>query len=151
MIAHLRALIAAAEREIKELEGKIKEAEEELEKAYQLKPILDKIESSALCGYNALQKAGQSLNAGIKISGIGQGEKILERSLNVQRLNSNAATAAANVQARIAKLEADIQMWKTRIAQLNASIAGWAAEIARLEAEAAAAEAAASKKRGRAR
>jgi len=50
MISHLRALIAAAIKEIEELEIKIKKAEEELEKCYQLKPILSRINSNALNG-----------------------------------------------------------------------------------------------------
>lgn len=136
MIAQLQALIAAAEKEIKELEIKIKIAEEELEKCYQLKPLLDKISSDALSGYNSLQRAGNSLNAGIRIAGIGQGEKILERSMNIQKLSANAQTGSANVQARILKLEHDIESWNARIAQLRASIAAWQAEIARLEEEA---------------
>ena len=147
MIAYLRSLIEAAKKQIVELEGKIQVAEEEVEKCNQLKPILEKIESSALCGYNALQTAGNSLNAGIKIGGVGQGEKILERSVNIQKLSSSALAASTNVQARTATLEADIGTWNTNIAQLNTSISEWEAEIARLEAEAAALEAAAKAKK----
>lgn len=151
MIAHLRALIAKAEKEIKELEIKIKIAEEELEKCYQLKPILERINSDAICGYNSLQRAGNSLNAGIKIGGVGQGEKILERSTNIQKLGSNALAAATNVQLRITELEQNIETWQAKIAQLQANIAGWQAKIARLEEEArrAAAEEEASRKNRR--
>lgn len=151
MISHLRALIAAAIKEIEELEIKIKKAEEELEKCYQLKPILSRINSNALNGYNALQRAGNSLNAGIKIGGVGQGEKILERSTSIQKLSSNAEAGASNVQNRIEKLEHDIEAWNARIAQLRANISSWEAEIARLEAEAAARAAAeeAAKRRKR--
>ena len=136
MIGNLMALIEAARKEIAELEVKIGIAEKELAKCVELKPILDKINSSALCGYNALQKAGNSLNAGIKISGVGQGEKILERSIGIQKLGSNALAASANVQLRITELENNIETWNARIASLHSSIAGWQAEIARLEEEA---------------
>lgn len=136
MIAHLRALIEAAEKEIAELEVKIKIAEEELEKCYQLKPLLDKINTDSLNGFNSLQRAGNSLNTGIRIGGVGQGEKILERSMNIQKLSLNAQNGSANVQKRIEELERNIQMWKARIAHLRSCIAAWAAEIARLEEEA---------------
>ena len=147
MIGHLRALIEAAKKEIAELEIKIKEAEEELEICYQLKPILDRIHNNALSGFNSLQRAGNSLNAGIKIGGAGQGEKILERSVNIQQLSSNAQMGSANVQQRIEKLIKDIEAWNARIAQLNSNIAAWKAEIARLEAAARAARAAEAAKK----
>lgn len=133
MIGHLQALIAKAKKEIEELRIKIKEAEEELEICKQLLPLLIKIGSNASSGGHALNSAANSLNRGIRICGVGQGEKISERAAKIMELQSNSEAGAGNVQRRIDELERNIEMWKAKIAELQASIAGWAAEIARLQ------------------
>ena len=133
MIAHLQALIAQAQKEIEELKIKIKEAEKELAICKQLQPLLVKIGSNASSGSHALNIAASSLNKGIRIGGVGQGEKILERASKMSMLQSNSEAGAGNVQKRIQELEENIQMWKARIAKLQASIAGWKSEITRLQ------------------
>lgn len=133
MIGHLQALIAQARKEIEQLKLKIEEAKKELEICKQLKPILTRIGENASNGYYSLQSAGNSLNSGIKISGVGQGNKILERAAKISDLNSKAKVGEGNVQKRIIELEKNILEWTNKIAELEASIAGWQAEIARLE------------------
>lgn len=133
MIAHLQALIKQAKAEIEELKIKIKEAKDELEICKQLLALLIKIGSDASSGGHALNSAASSLNKGIRIGGVGQGEKISERAAKMMELQSNSETGAANVQNRIDELEKNIEMWTAKIGSLQSSIAGWSAEIARLQ------------------
>lgn len=136
MIAELEAKIAAAEAEIKELrEIKIPEAEEELEKCRELLPLLKNIGTDASNGEYALNNAANSLNKGIRIDGVGQGQKISERAVKIKELHTNSETGAGNVQKRITELEQKIEEWNARIVELEASIEGWRAEIARIQAE----------------
>lgn len=136
MIAELEAKIAAAEAEIKELrEIKIPEAEKELDKCRELLPLLKNIGRDASNGEYALNNAANSLNRGIRIDGVGQGQKIFERVDKIKELHTNSETGAENVQIRIKELEQNIEECNARIVELDASIAGWRAEIARIQAE----------------
>jgi len=133
MIGHLLALIAQAEKQIGELKVKITESETEVENCTELKSILTRIADSSFKGYTSLEKAGNSLNKGIKISGMGQGYKILERAAKIKNLSSKTSIAEANVQNRMVELDDNIKSYKNKIVELKASIAGWQGEIARLE------------------
>lgn len=133
MIGQLQAQIAAAEKEIEELNAKIKVAQKELEYCYELKPILEKIYDDSTNSSNYLNLTATSLNNGIIIDGVGQGEKIFERVNKFKELSNYASIAITNVQKRIQELERNILTWEKRIATLLEQIAAWQAEIARLE------------------
>lgn len=135
MIANLQALIEKAQKKILELNAKINEAEVELEKCKQLLTLLTKIESNASSGGHALNSAANSLNRGIRIGGVGQGEKISERAAKIMELQSNSELGIGNVQKRIKELEENIKTWKATIVNLNSSIAAWKAEIERIQEE----------------
>lgn len=145
MIAHLQALIVKAKAEIEELKVKIEKAEIELEICKELHPLLVKIGSDASNGGHALNSAASSLNKGIRIGGVGQGQKILERASKIMTLQSNSEAGAGNVEMRIKELEENIEMWNAKILELQNSIAGWQAEISRLQEEARRAEEAAER------
>lgn len=133
MIGYLRAQIAAAEKEITELNNKIKIAQEELDNCKKLKLILEKIYEDSFNSSNYLNTTAKSLNNGIIIDGMGQGEKIFDRVNKLSQLSNYTNIAISNVQKRIEELEQNILTWKNRISSLEQSIASWQAEIARLE------------------
>lgn len=135
MINYLRSLINSANESIKRYEANIKKANDEIEICRQLIVVLTKIESDASEGGNFLNSAANSLNAGIKIGGVGQGEKIFEKASKMLELQTNSETGITNVKLRIVLLEANIKTCETMIKGLNNSISGWSAEIERLEKE----------------
>ena len=132
MIGYLQSLIRKAKDEIESLKKKIKKAEEELENCIQLRPILIKIGDDASNGYHSLQNAANSLNKGIIIDGVGQGNKITERAETINNLSSDAKMAVENVNLRIKELEENVLEWNNKINKLDSSITGWNNEISRL-------------------
>ena len=133
MIVYLISKIASAQLEISELEIKINEAEKELNSCKQLKQILARIISNSLNGCASLENAGNNLNKGIRIAGIGQGIKIFDRFVKIKELNSKATIGETSVDKRIKELELELEFSKLRIKTLNTNISNWKSEITRIE------------------
>lgn len=128
-LAYYQSIVSKAQSELNTLTVEINGYKKELEKCVQLKPILIKIEENAMGVYRSLQTAGNSLNNGIKINGVGQGNKILDRAKTISDLNSKASVAKGNVEKRIRELEEQIETIETRISSLENTIQSNQAKI----------------------
>lgn len=133
MIVHLLGLISQAENEIGQTKIMILEAEKELNNCKELKTILLRLIETSSNVYNQLQRVGYKLNEALIINEKGQGNSILDRSLEVDKLVKKADIGEKSVQLRIKELEENINNYKIKINNLNNSISGWRTEIARLE------------------
>lgn len=131
---YLQSLIDNASAQILEYKAEQKELRSELVECGKLKPILEKIGNDSLDTYTLLNDAGESLNSGIIIDGVGQGERILERATKINDLYNKASIAANAVEKRITKLENDIDNLTNEIAKLDMKISGWREEISRIQA-----------------
>lgn len=137
MIEYLNGEIRKAKAERNELKEKIKTIKIERENCVELKGVLSKIGDNSSNAYYSLKIAGNALNEGIKIDGVGQGEKILERAEVISKLNSDAALGIENVEKRIKEIDENITSWNNRITKLNSSISGWQAQISIIQSQAA--------------
>lgn len=131
----LEAKIASARNGISDYESKIKKSEEELENCIKLNKILGELSSNSFDIYSNLQSAGEELNHGIKIDGVGLGSEVLNRASNIKSLHSKTETAISNVKNRIDELQNNIVEYKNRIVKLNSDISYWQSEISRLNAK----------------
>lgn len=131
----LEAKIASARHGISDYESKIKKSEEELENCIQLNIILGELSSNSLDVYSNLQSAGDNLNHGIKIDGVGLGNEVLNRASNIKSLHDNSETGITNVKKRIDELQNNIEEYKKRIVKFNSDISYWQSEISRLNAK----------------
>ena len=136
MIDNLLQSINRAERNIRELNEKIRDAQLEIEKCYELKKVMENIIDNSTNGQISLQNVASSLDNGIIINGVGQGHKILERASKIKSLMLNASIANGNIDKRIAVLEMEIPMYKADINKLNNSISHWRSEISNIRAKA---------------
>lgn len=132
MISELQVRIASARNGISFYENKIKEAEKEMENCIQLKKILAQLSTKALDTYNYLQSAGNNLNMGLKINGVGMGAKVMDRSSSMKSFYSKTEIAISNVQVRIAELEENIAEYKNNITKFNENISYYESEIQRI-------------------
>lgn len=128
-LAYYQSTISKAQGELDTLTAEMNVYKKELEKCNQLKPILIKIEENAMSVYRSLQTAGNSLNNGIKINGVGQGNKILDRAKILSDLNAKSSLAKGNVEKRIRELEEQVETLQNRINSLENTIQSNQAKI----------------------
>lgn len=132
-ISSLQALIDKANKRIEVIVNtEIPTRERKIEICKTLKTTLGEMNTASSSGAKVLSNAADKLNAGLKISGQGQGYKIKERCEVITKLTNDIVKAKSMVETRQGELEIEKENLEIEKSELESSIAAWQAEIDRI-------------------